>query len=81
MDDKTKLTHLRQDKIIYAVEACAISLLCLLAFFVSDRFYSGATLDYISILLLAIAAGYSAYMGIGNFGRLKRIQEIERKKS
>ena len=79
MDDKTKLTHLRQDKIIYAVEAMAINVLCLLAFFVAERFFDGAAMDLVALVLLAVALGYSAYMGIGNFERLKHIKNIERK--
>lgn len=79
MDDKTKLNGLRQDKIIYATEAAAINLICMLSYFVSKDIFDESTHKTVAVLLLIFAGAYMLYMGIGNYDRLKKVQQIEKK--
>lgn len=72
-----QIDQLRKDKIIYATEATAITLVCLLVFFLTKEYVSEEISQIINGAIGIIAIGYTAYMGIGNFLRLKRIKELE----
>jgi hypothetical protein len=48
-NDKFVIDQLRQDKIIYATEACATILICLFGFFFSNQYLSAPFKDYINI--------------------------------
>jgi len=80
-DIRFAIDQLRKDKIIYATEAAATVLACILGFSFANTYFADPVKLYLSILLLLVAVGYSLYMGIGNFFRLKRIQELEKKLS
>lgn len=71
--------QLRQDKIIYAAEAGATSVVCLLGLFFSNQYFHGTLKDTVNTLLLVIAVGYTVYMAIGNTYRWLRILGLERK--
>lgn len=74
-----RISQLRQDKIIYAVESCAISIVCLFGFLFSNQYFAEAFKSVVNVLLLVIAVGYLLYMGIGNFRRLQEVQKLEKK--
>jgi hypothetical protein len=76
---KFRINSLRKDKIIYAIESCAITLICLLLF-VSLDLVINLTPQYkkwITLILQAVAVGYGLYMGYGNLQRLRKIRELE----
>ncbi len=73
------IAQLRQDKIIYAVEACALNLICLLIFFFSNQYLSGILRTVINVLDLIVAVGYTLFMGIGNTIRFKKIITLQKK--
>lgn len=75
---KFQIDQRRKDKIIYAVEASATSLVCIIGYSFSNQYFVGSVKDFINILLLLIAVGYTLFMGIGNFKRLKKIKELEK---
>lgn len=77
-DTKFRISQLRADKIIYAVEACATSLVCLLGVLIARWYLNEPFRGYVSWFLLAVAIAYTVYMGIGNFIRLSKIKELER---
>ena len=43
------IDQLRQDKIIYAVEACVTNLICLFGFFFSNQYFHGVLKDSMNI--------------------------------
>ena len=49
MDKTWQLQNLRLDKIIYAVEAGAVNLACLLVFWLGERYFVGATKDLLML--------------------------------
>lgn len=69
---KFKIDQLRKDKIIYATEACATVLVCLLGFTFSNEYLPKGLKDAVNILVLAVGAGYTVFMGIGNYFRLQK---------
>lgn len=73
------VAQLRQDKIIYAVEAGALNLICLLIFFFSDQYLSGSLKNFINIADLIVAVGYTIFMGIGNTIRYRNIKTLQKK--
>lgn len=79
-DLKFKIDQLRQDKIVYGVEAVATNLAVMLGIYFATYFESQYTsfLVFISIL---IGVGYTLFMGITNFNRLQKIKELEKKLS
>ncbi len=79
-DLKFKIDQLRQDKIIYGVEAVATNLAVMLGIYFATYFKSQYTsfLVFISVL---IGVGYTLFMGITNFNRLQKIKELEKKLS
>lgn len=80
MKDEKKflIDQLRNDKIIYATEACAIGIICFFLYFFSNQYFRGFGADIINSILVIIVVGYGLYMGIGNFKRLKKIQTLEK---
>ncbi len=75
---KFTIDQLRKDKIIYAIEACATVLVCILVFFFSNQYFPLPLKDYINVLVVIIAVGYTIFMGIGNFIRLNKIHKLEK---
>ena len=73
-----KIASLRQDKIIYGVEACALTVLCLFIFVFSNQYFHGAFQTAINVLALVITVGYTLYMGIGNTLRYMGILKLEK---
>lgn len=73
-----RIASLRQDKMIYAIESCALNLICLLIFFFSDRYFSGRFRDTINILSLLVAVAYTLFMGVGNTIRYMKILKLEK---
>lgn len=79
-DLKFKIDQLRKDKIIYGVEAVATNLAILLILIMLG-FLALYTLfaKIVIISSVTVGVGYTIYMGIGNFYRLKKIKELEKK--
>jgi hypothetical protein len=78
MDDiKFKIDQLRKDKIIYGVEACAISITCVLFATFAYNYLPSPWDNYAGYATVIIGVGYCLFMGIGNYMRLKKIQELE----
>ncbi len=71
------ISQIRQDKIIYAVEATATNAICLFAFMFSNQYLTGLLKDTVNIGILVIAVAYTLYMGVGNFYRHKRVKKLE----
>jgi hypothetical protein len=77
-----QISQLRQDKIIYAVEAVAINITCLVVsslfgLVVSLSIVPEAYLFYGNIAIFVIGIGYTIYMLLGNLARLKKIKQLE----
>lgn len=77
-ETKRIIDQLRKDKIIYALEACAVTLLCVLIFLFSGRYFHAATQRIVDIFVLIAGVGYTLFMGIGNFLRLRKIKQLEK---
>ncbi len=79
-DIKFKIDQLRKDKIIYGVEAVATNLAIFLFIFLlwllSPDYFVSRILVTLSVV---IGVGYTVFMGIGNFFRLRKIKELEKK--
>lgn len=75
---KFTIDQLRKDKIIYATESCATSATAILGLLFSNQYLSVPLKDYVNVLILLTGVLYVIYMGVGNFRRLQRIQELER---
>lgn len=73
-----EIAQLRQDKIIYAVESCAVSLVgILLVLLLSARFITSfIATSFVGIYGL-FAFLYLLFMGITNLQRLKKIKRLE----
>ncbi|MBI2464811.1 hypothetical protein HYV64_01595 [Candidatus Shapirobacteria bacterium] len=71
-----QIQSLRQDKIIYAVEAAAFNLAAIVA--VNLMLYLHTIRLYI-ILTAFAALGYTVFMAIGNLQRLRKIKQLELK--
>jgi hypothetical protein len=71
-----QISQLRQDKIIYAVEACAFNL----AAVVAVNLMMLLRLDRIYLIAVALfALGYTIFMALGNLKRLSKIKQLEKK--
>ena len=82
MDTKFQINQLRQDKIIYAIEAVAVNVTCLIAYLLIGLLSNilpnlGFYLFYASVIILAIGMLYTFYALFGNLSRLKRIRRLE----
>lgn len=80
-EDKLRFTidQLRKDKIIYATEAAATALTCILGLLFTNLHINEPYRTFLNIFILAVGVGYTLYMGIGNSLRLKKIRELEKK--
>jgi hypothetical protein len=76
---KFQIDQLRKDKIIYACEACAVNLICILVFMFSNVYFSGLIKTIVDLLALVLGIFYTIYMGIGNSARLNKIKKLEKK--
>jgi hypothetical protein len=79
-----QISQLRQDKIIYAVEAAAINITCLVFSSFSSLIINilpamGNVLFYLNIAIFAYAIGYTLYALFGNLSRLNKIKKLESK--
>lgn len=74
-----RIDGLRKDKIIYAIESCAITLICIFLFFGLDEVIdlTRNSKQLITLTLLLVSVGYGLYMGFGNLKRLRKIRELE----
>jgi len=75
---KFQVDQLRKDKLVYAAESAATSLVGLVLIFGLGMVLPTPIL-YIRVVLviLVITLGYWLFMGIGNFKRLKKIKQLE----
>lgn len=81
MDKQTiysQINQLQKDKIIYAVEVCAVVLACMLVSMYADAYFSVALRELVHTLVLLIGVGYTIFMGVGNYSRLKKIRKLQR---
>ena len=76
---KFKIDQLRKDKIIYATEATATALVCILGFLFVNMYFENSIKYIISVFVLVVGVGYALFMGIGNSIRLSKIKELEKK--
>jgi len=79
-DIKFKIDQLRKDKIIYGVEAIATNLAVLLIVVLMGVL--SVNFPFSQIVIggsVVIGVGYTLYMGVGNFYRLKKVKELEKK--
>lgn len=75
-----QIDQLRKDKIIYATESIAITLISFLVLLFLAFFYDKFTTPMRTIIFAAstlIPIGYGLFMGIGNFRRLQKIKQLE----
>lgn len=76
-----QIDQLRKDKIIYAVEACAFNLGALI--FISYGYdflpVPQGLMITLGIFAFAFSIIYTLYAGVGNFFRLRKIRELEKK--
>ncbi|MEK7495573.1 MAG: hypothetical protein AAB788_04085 [Patescibacteria group bacterium] len=77
-ETKFIIDQLRKDKIIYATEATATVLVCILSFIFAQFYFEDPKKYIISVFVLLIGVGYTLFMGIGNFIRLRKIKKLER---
>lgn len=78
-----QISQLRTDKIIYAVEAMAVSLACLVVSSLSSLvaslgFIPTIYLFYGNIAIFVLSLGYTIYMLVSNRARLKKIKLLEK---
>jgi len=77
--DKAYTAHqLRLDKIIYASEASAINLACMLVFMLGDRYFVGVSRDLLMLGSVLFGVLSTLFMGIGNGIRLWRVKRLEK---
>lgn len=77
-DLQFEIQQLRQDKIIYAVESCAVSLVAiLLVLLLGTRYITSFVATSFVGLFAIFACTYLIYVGITNFLRLKKIKKME----
>jgi arginine exporter protein ArgO len=76
---KFTIDQLRKDKIIYAIEACAVNIACLLGMVVAQLLPlpSGLLITVVTVIP-AVGIIYTLYMGISNWRRLQRIRKLEK---
>ncbi len=75
------LDQLRKDKIIYATEATAVNILCLLLMLTASVLLNATPLSQTLVFGGAIlfAVSFTSYALVGNYQRLKQIKELETK--
>jgi hypothetical protein len=77
--DKTqfRIDQLRKDKIIYALESIAFTLIMLFLYIVLNNFFEISI--WVAVLLFALPLMYFAYMCFGNTMRFLKILKLEKK--
>lgn len=81
-DIKFKIDQLRKDKMIFALEACALSLASFIFLSFAFSFLPSVSQNIayaIAIIVLALPILYTIYMFVTNFMRYKKILELEKK--
>ncbi len=80
-NDEIKFTidQLRKDKIIYATEATATAVACILGLLFTNRYINNSVGFILNVLILIVGVGYTLFMGIGNANRLNKIKQLEKK--
>ncbi|PIY80360.1 MAG: hypothetical protein COY80_03335 [Candidatus Pacebacteria bacterium CG_4_10_14_0_8_um_filter_42_14] len=73
-----RIEQLRRDKIIYAIESCAITLVSILGYLFSNQYFSGIVQQLVNLALIILSVTYAIYMGAGNFVRLKEVKKLEK---
>lgn len=76
-DVQFQIDQLRKDKIIYAIESCAISLIAIVTLLGISAFVEGEMALWIVRGVVGLAVFYILYMGVGNLMRLKKIKKLE----
>lgn len=72
-----EIDQLRQDKIIYAVESCAVSLIGLVVILASGHLIQSERIIRLILgITLIVVLLYGIYMGRGNLIRLKKIKKL-----
>ena len=79
-----QIAQLRQDKIVYAVEAAAINITCLtvaslISLIANIGYVPGQYLFYLNIAVFVYGVGYTVFALVGNMKRLKQIKALEAK--
>lgn len=77
-DIQFQIDQLRKDKIIYAIESCAISLIAIVILMGISAFVEGEMALMIVRFVIGLAVLYILYMGVGNLMRLKKIKQLEK---
>ena len=80
-DIQFKIDQLRKDKIIYAIESCAVTIYCvflLFAYLMIEELSYRSDGFMLLMILLVVSTGYMIYMGIGNTLRLFKIKKLEK---
>lgn len=77
-DIQFQIDQLRKDKIIYAIESCAISLIAIVILMGSSAFVEVEVALWIVRGVVGLAVLYILYMGVGNLIRLKKIKYLEK---
>lgn len=73
--------HMRANSSLYAVEACAVVLACLLVFFFSNQYFPKEWKDTTNVVVFVVGVGYTLFMGVGNFMRLQQIKKLQKELS
>jgi len=76
---KFKIDQLRKDKIIYATEATATAVVCILGFLFANMYLENPIKYGVNLFVLFVGVGYTLFMGIGNAIRLSKIKDLEKK--
>lgn len=79
-----QISQLRQDNIIYAVEAVAVNITCLTlgsltSLIVNLELIPNQILFYSNIAIFAFGVLFTIFVLIGNLFRLKKIKRLEKK--
>lgn len=69
-----RLIALRQDKIIYGIEAIVVNTICLVLLLIADQF---PLPNFVSSIVVITAVLYTGYALIGNLFRLLEIKKLE----
>ena len=77
-DKQFMIQQLRMDKIIYATEATATAVSCLVGIMFASIFFHGLIQIAVVLILGFICLAYTLYMGLGNLQRLRKIKQLEK---
>lgn len=73
-----KVSQLRQDKIIYAVESVAINTAAIVGMIFAHQYFN-KFFEWVSYAFcLFVAAGYTIYTGVTNHKRLQNAKDLEK---